>query len=102
MIENDALIWLENWYTSQCDGDWEHTYGIDIKTLDNPGWLVIIDLLQTELENYKFDEVSIKRSNNDWIHCCLKNGKFQGAGSSFNLLEILNVFRDWVESKNDN
>ena len=30
----------------------------------------------------------------------LKNGKFQGAGGSLNLPEILNIFREWVESKN--
>lgn len=32
----DILKWLENWYSSNCDGDWEHLYGITIRTLDNP------------------------------------------------------------------
>ncbi|MDJ0731330.1 MAG: immunity 53 family protein [Crocosphaera sp.] len=99
MMATNAFIWLQNWYTSQCNGDWEHTYGIDIKTLDNPGWLVVIDLVETEFENCKFDEVSIKRSDNDWIDCFVNDGKFQGAGGSFNLLEILNIFKDWVEAK---
>jgi hypothetical protein len=26
------------WYTKQCNGDWEHSYGIRIDTIDNPGW----------------------------------------------------------------
>ncbi|MGK7942611.1 MAG: immunity 53 family protein [Crocosphaera sp.] len=99
MIQNNAFFWLQDWYTSQCNGEWEHTYGIDIKTLDNPGWLIIIDLVDTQFENHQFDEVSIKCSDNDWIHCFVKNGKFQAAGGSFNLLEILNIFRDWVEAK---
>ena len=98
-MEDNAFIWLQNWYKSQCNGDWEHTYGIDLKTLDNPGWLIVIDLLETELENYNFDEVSIKYSAHDWINCLVKNGKFQGAGGCFNLLDILHIFRDWVESK---
>ncbi len=98
-METNPFIWLQNWYTSQCNEDWEHTYGIDIKTLDNPGWLVMIDLAETELENYPFDTVLIKRSNHDWIDCCVKDKKFQGAGGSLNLLEILNIFRVWVESK---
>ena len=101
-MDDNPLIWLQNWYTSQCNEDWEHRYGIDIKTLDNPGWLIIIDLVGTELENYKFDEVSIQRSDNNWIDCIVKNQKFQGAGGSFNLLEILSVFRDWVESEDHN
>lgn len=99
-MKNDSFVWLQNWYNLQCDGEWEHSYGIQIETLDNPGWLVVIDLLETELEDYNFDDVIIQRSNNNWINCVLKNGKFQGAGGSLNLLEILNIFRDWVESKN--
>ena len=101
-MENNPFIWLQNWYASQCNEDWEHTYGIDIQTLDNPGWLVIIDLGETELENYQFDQVSIKRSKHDWVDCFVQDRKFQGAGGSFNLLEILNIFQDWVESKHDN
>lgn len=34
----DVLGRLERWYAAQCNGDWEHTYGITIETLDNPGW----------------------------------------------------------------
>ena len=28
----DPLKRLQDWYISQCDGDWEHTYGISIAT----------------------------------------------------------------------
>jgi hypothetical protein len=46
----DPLTQLERWYLSQCDGDWEHTHGIVIGTLDNAGWSLTIDLLETPLE----------------------------------------------------
>ena len=101
-MENKKIIWLQNWYDSHCDQDWEHTYGIEIKTLDNPGWVVIIDIAETELEDYEFTEVTIERSDQDWINCVLKNNKFQGVGGSLNLLEILDIFREWVESKKYN
>jgi len=29
---------IQDWYRRQCDGDWEHSYGVKIETLDNPGW----------------------------------------------------------------
>jgi hypothetical protein len=45
----DALTWLQGWYLSQCDGDWEHGHGVDIGTLDNPGWRVEIRVAETEL-----------------------------------------------------
>ncbi|WP_239135544.1 Imm53 family immunity protein, partial [Actinoplanes derwentensis] len=31
--EPDALTWLQGWYATQCDGDWEHEYGVSIETL---------------------------------------------------------------------
>ncbi|MDJ0743297.1 MAG: immunity 53 family protein [Xenococcaceae cyanobacterium MO_167.B27] len=99
-MEINSFILLQNWYESQCDGDWEHTYGIEIKTLDNSGWLILVDLLETELEDYDFQDISVQTSDNDWISCLINNGKFQGAGGSLNLLEILDIFREWVESKN--
>jgi hypothetical protein len=33
----EILPWLQGWYATQCDGDWEHEYGVSIETLDNPG-----------------------------------------------------------------
>jgi len=38
---------LQNWYIQQIDGDWKHTYGIKIDTLDNPVWLLEVDLAET-------------------------------------------------------
>jgi Immunity protein 53 len=35
---------LEKWYRARCNGDWEHQWGVEIGTLDNPGWRVHIDL----------------------------------------------------------
>jgi ribosomal protein L37E len=37
---DDLLSKLSDWYAAQCDGDWEHEFGIHIGTLDNPGWSV--------------------------------------------------------------
>ena len=45
------INWLQNWYTDQCNGEWEHEYGVNIQTSDNPGWIIDIDLAFTPLEN---------------------------------------------------
>lgn len=42
-MNNNLITQLQNWYKSQCDGIWEHEYGLDISTLDNPGWRVHIN-----------------------------------------------------------
>ena len=31
-----TLAWLQAWYATQCDGDWEHANGVSIESLDNP------------------------------------------------------------------
>lgn len=50
----DVIGELQKWYLSQCNDDWEHTYGIQISNLDNPGWNLEVDLTDTYLENVPF------------------------------------------------
>ena len=26
----DNFSWLEDWYEAQCNGDWEHQYGVKV------------------------------------------------------------------------
>jgi hypothetical protein len=77
---------LTGWYQAQCNGDWEHQYGVRIETLDNPGWLVKIDLVGTSLEAARFRPVCRNTddagwSNSDhWLHCHVVDRMWQGAG----------------------
>jgi hypothetical protein len=54
---DNILTRLQDWYRSQCDGDWERQYGIKINTLDNPGWQVQIELNDTPLKSAAFTTV---------------------------------------------
>ena len=38
---------LQEWYATMCDGDWEHSFGVRIETVDNPGWVLSIDIAGT-------------------------------------------------------
>lgn len=93
---------LQEWYQSQCDEDWEHTYGISIDTLDNPGWQLQIDLTDTELENRQFVTKaygigdSAITSGNDWMVCKIKDRKFLGHGGPDKLDEMLSIFLKWA------
>lgn len=99
--EMDILEWLQEWYKSNCDGDWEHLYGTLIDTLDNSGWSVKIDLLDTDLEDKYFAEIRYDNGDGDWMFCKVKDGKFNGDGDSNKLKDILLIFRDWAESEYD-
>ncbi|NOU93165.1 rhodanese-related sulfurtransferase [Paenibacillus sp. LMG 31456] len=91
----NVLKWLEHWYSEYCDGDWEHSYGIKITTLDNPGWAIDIRLEGTLLENKDFQILNIERTDVDWIYCNVSENLFKGRGGSRNLEEILLVFQEW-------
>ncbi|RAV10133.1 immunity 53 family protein [Paenibacillus contaminans] len=93
----NLIKWLEDWYSSQCDGDWEHSHELKIGTIDNPGWYVFISLLDTDLKNKPFDPIILERNENDWFQCKLNNGSFEGVGGPSNLEEIITVFKNWVE-----
>ena len=93
----DLLYWLNKWYKSNCNGDWEHCYGIKIETLDNPGWSFSIDLMGTEAEDEIFNKIAITNSENDWMFCKVENNVFQADGDPDKLLKILETFKMWIE-----
>jgi hypothetical protein len=93
-----ALAELQHWYATQTDTDWEHSYGIRIETLDNPGWRVEIDLADTELFEHPFDEVSDLESAQEWIICRVEAGKFTGSAGPLMLEEIIRTFLRWART----
>lgn len=89
----EILKWLEEWYTKECDGNWEHSYGITITTIDNPGWQVQIDLRGTRYSDMRMEEVRQDNGDDDWLICSIKNGTFQGFGDGLKLGEIICIFQ---------
>ncbi|RME42675.1 MAG: rhodanese-related sulfurtransferase [Deltaproteobacteria bacterium] len=96
-MNSKTLERIERWYALHCNGDWEHQYGVRIDTIDNPGWQCVIDLADTSLEDKFFAEIKQERTELDWIHCRVREQKFEGFGGPTNLGEILDVFLDWAE-----
>lgn len=96
--DSEILVWLQNWYANQCDGLWEHSYGIDIGTIDNPGWKVKIDLKGTALDGKSFEKKRIENNEDDWIIYWTENSVFEAAGGIKNLVGIIKIFKKWVET----
>lgn len=92
----DNFKWLQKFYLTNCNKDWEHTYGIKIVTLDNPGWSIDIDLQDTMLKGKSFKEIKIEKGDNDWVICRTENDTFKGDGGPENLEEIIGIFRKWA------
>lgn len=94
----DLISELCCWLKAQCDGDWEHSYGISIETTDNPGWHVTVDLAETEWAAITIQFSRQERSASDWFQFEVNNGKFSGSGGITNLAEILRCFLTVVGS----
>ncbi|MDP1834608.1 MAG: Imm53 family immunity protein [Chlamydiales bacterium] len=97
-IEYDFL-WMQNWYHSQCDGEWEYSCILCMQTLDFPGWSIDIDVDETSLAARKFPSISIHESSSQWIDCWKEDSpsKFKGRCSSNKVLEVLAIFHRWAK-----
>ena len=91
------IKWLEEWYASNCDGVWEHMYGVDITTLDNPGWRLKLNILETLYEDVEFADIMIERTENDWVYCRKIDGKIDCADGLRNLEEMLKIIKKWMD-----
>ncbi len=96
--QEELMGWLQNWYGQHCDNNWEHNENLSIRTIDNPGWRLTIDLTGTSCENKPFEKIEKEITENDWFQCFLRNGKFEGAGGPTNLVSILQVFKEWANA----
>ncbi len=94
----DVLRELQCWFLEQCDGRWEHRFGVKIETLDNPGWTVAISLDHTPLEQANFPEYSDVEPDVTWAKCWKEGTEFRGVGGPNELERILRIFLEWARA----
>jgi hypothetical protein len=95
---DEPFAFFETWYAAQCDGDWDHEYGVTLETLDNPGWSLNIDLIGTALEGRLLARNETERTETDWLHVWSDGERFRAAGGARNLRAMLSAFRDFARS----
>ncbi len=87
---------LVSWYVEHCDGEWEHSYGVALDTIDNPGWSLRVDLQETRLEGVAMERERVDRSEDDWVHAWSDGAAFHAAGGPKNLYEIVAAFAQFA------
>ena len=97
-IQRDNLEWLEDWYQTQCDGDWEHSRGMHLEPLTDPGWSLVINLAGTTAANARPQRLHLDTTGGEWINCSISADQFQGSGDPQKLEQIIGIFRQWVDS----
>ncbi len=95
---NDQILkWLSDWYRTNCDGNWEHNYGISIETIDNPGWSITIDIEETIFKINPVPWVLVENSVDDWYGYKCMNGKFEASGDPSKMVFLISLFKDIIE-----
>ena len=95
-MNSNLLIWIQEWLAQYCDGNWEHDQNFTITTIDNPGWGITIKLVGTRLEYKNFSPINVENSETDWFYCTVKDNHFLGDGGVRNLIDMLEIFRNWA------
>lgn len=93
-----AFRFVQDWYSAQCDEEWEHAYGVTIKTLDNPGWIFEIDIVDTDVDGRRLTKVLIEPGPGQWIWAWCDGRKYSSACDPLSLEEAFGRFRAFVEN----
>jgi hypothetical protein len=92
---------LIEWYERHCNDDWEHQYGVKLDTLDNPGWMLTVDLIHTDLQGRTMPELREGIGQTDapasprWIHCSVRDNQFRGACDPSQVARLFHVFHQF-------
>jgi hypothetical protein len=96
------LEWLQRFYLSLCNGDWEHgEVGCKIDNVDNPGWSFEFELADTVYEDIPGPDVAkgagSADDDPDWVFLKKVGSKIDGACGPLKLDELIGEFRKWAE-----
>ncbi|SBT52639.1 Imm53 family immunity protein [Micromonospora auratinigra] len=91
------MDFLQHWYLSNCDGDWEHEFGVRIETLDNPGWTVEVDLVDTRLEGRLLSRTKLEPGAGRWVWVESDGRHFSSSCDPLSLQVALQRFRAFAE-----
>lgn len=93
----EILDWIQNWFKDNCDGEWEKGQGIQIITVDNPGWEIEIDISKTSIAGIAIKWILNEKSKEDWYGVKIENQKFYATGDFGKLTFLLGLFKEMIE-----
>ncbi|MGW4397677.1 immunity 53 family protein [Amycolatopsis nivea] len=96
MALGESFQFLLDWYAEQCDEEWEHAFGVELSTLDNPGWSLEIDLADTDLAGRRMEGPDFEDAAGRWAQCWSDGKKFRGACDPSSLELVLAQFQNFA------
>ncbi|MET8711036.1 MULTISPECIES: immunity 53 family protein [Streptomyces] len=89
--------YIQSWYASNCDGEWEHEFGVRMATTDNPGWHIEVDVSETDLEGVEVRRERRELPEGGWMIAWSDGRTFQAACDPGSLGEVDALFEGWAE-----
>ena len=93
------LIWIQNWFESNCDG--EHEHQIKILTVDNPGWNVIIEFENSTMNIEDSEWILVDNGDADWYGWKVTNGVFEASGDVKKLDFLFSIFKKMIDDNEE-
>lgn len=91
--------WLQSFFQSNCDGEWEHEYGCTIETTSDPGWKLTFELRGTTYDSLNLEELEDRQGPMSWMKCKIEDSVFIAYSSPKRLAECITLLRDLVEGR---
>ncbi|MFJ9810320.1 Imm53 family immunity protein [Streptomyces sp. NPDC101158] len=91
------MRYIQSWYASNCDGEWEHEFGIKLATTDNPGWHIRIDVSETDLEGVVVPRERHELPDGGWMITWSDGIAFQAACGPMSLRDVDALFERLAE-----
>lgn len=96
-VDDDPWEFVRRWYAEQCNGDWEHEFGIRIATLDNPGWTFTVDLAETDLEGRVLEQGTLEPGEGRWIWSRSDGRTYESSCDPLSVNDAFRRFRAFAE-----
>ena len=94
---NSLLCWLEEFYYSCCDTDWEHMYGYSLISV-REGWLMVLSVEELCYEDYPFERVIIEEEGGK-VECYMLENQFIIRAHCRGLITGIRIFKEWIEEQ---
>ena len=92
---SEGISELVDWYHSVSVNGMGREPSISIRTLDSPGWSVIIDLVGIGFGEVPFQAISEMDDPNGWFECRVVNDRFEGTCAPLQLERVIRTFLLW-------
>ncbi len=94
-----ALDRIQEWVATYPENNTQSQPRLQLSNLGNPGWSIILNLLETDLVNINFDWVSFEKSEDYWSLVRIKDSRLELNCSAPELVHSFNIISGVLDTR---